>query len=120
MVGKLDLDLGEDYAFDIRRAKFVAEQAAQGGGAGGGNISYSLVEPTGQPTQHMARLTGYAAAVALALSGTWAGTLMLILIRMCGTPCSSLTTPALIRITRLTLTTAQPSLVGLANEFPTA
>lgn len=28
MVGKLNLDLGEDYAFDIRRARAVAEGAA--------------------------------------------------------------------------------------------
>ena len=28
MVGKLNLDLGEDYAFDIRRAREVAEGAA--------------------------------------------------------------------------------------------
>ena len=29
MVGKLFLDLGEDYAFDVRRAREVAEGAAQ-------------------------------------------------------------------------------------------
>lgn len=31
MVGKLNLDLGEDYAFDIRRAREVAEGGAAGG-----------------------------------------------------------------------------------------
>jgi hypothetical protein len=37
MVGKLFLDLGEDYAFDIRRAREVAEGAGGGGGGGGGD-----------------------------------------------------------------------------------
>ena len=32
MTGKLDLDLGEDYAFDPRRAREVAEEAASSGG----------------------------------------------------------------------------------------
>ena len=35
MVGKLWLNLGEDYAYDIRRARAVAEGAADPGGGGG-------------------------------------------------------------------------------------
>ena len=42
MVGKLDLNLGEDYAFDIRRAREVAEG---GGGGGGGDADPDLTGP---------------------------------------------------------------------------
>ena len=41
MVGKLNLDLGDDYAFDIRRAREVAE------GASGGTIPPIVAPPDG-------------------------------------------------------------------------
>lgn len=43
MVGKLDLDMGDDYAFDIRRAKAVAENVP--GGTGGGVSSVDPITP---------------------------------------------------------------------------